>query len=55
MTDDDDHDFSEAEPRDGRAADESGHSARVAQLALARENGTLPEDLDVREAGDGDE
>ena len=49
-----DHDFSEAEPRDGRA-DDAGHSARVAQLALARENGTLPEGLDVREAGDGDE
>jgi len=50
-----DHDFSEAEPRDGRA-DESGHADAVAaQLALARENGTLPEDMDVPEEGDGDE
>ena len=49
-----DHDFETAAQRDGRA-DDAGHSARVAQLALARENGTLPEDLDVREAGDGDE
>ena len=48
-----DHDFSDAEPRDGRG-DEAGHSARVAQLALARANGTLPEDMDVPEAGDGD-
>ena len=50
-----DHDFTEAEPRDGRA-DESGHADAVAaQLALAREHGTLPEGLDVSEAGDGDE
>ena len=49
-----DHDFSEAQPRDGRA--DTGHADAVAaQLALARENGTLPEGLDVREAGDGDE
>ena len=51
-----DHDFETAEPRDGRADDESGHADAVAaQLALARENGTLPEDMDVREAGGADE
>ena len=51
-----DHDFSEAEPRDGRAADESGHADAVAaQLALAAENGTLPEEIDAPEDGDGDE
>jgi len=50
-----DHDFSEAEPRDGRA-DEAGHADAVAaQLALAAENGTLPEDIDAPEDGDGDE
>jgi len=53
---DDDHDFSEAEPRDGRADDESGHADAVAaQLALAAENGTLPADMDAPEEGDGDE
>ena len=50
-----DHDFSEAEPRDGRA-DDAGHADAVAaQLALARANGTLPEDIDAPEDGDGDE
>ena len=50
-----DHDFSEAEPRDGRA-DESGHAdAGAAQLALAREHGTLPDEMDAPEDGDGDE
>ena len=53
---DDDHDFSEAEPRDGRAADESGHADAVAaQLALAAENGTLPEDIDAPEEVPDDE
>ena len=54
MTDDDDHDFETAAQRDGRA-DDAGHSARVAQLALAAENGTLPEDLDVSEEVADDE
>ena len=50
-----DHDFSEAEPRDGRA-DEAGHADAVAaQLALAAENGTLPDGIDAPEDGDGDE
>ena len=51
-----DHDFSQAEPRDGRAGDESGHADAVAaQLALAAENGTLPDGIDAPENGDGDE
>ena len=50
-----DHDFSEAAPRDGRA-DESGHADAVAaQLALAREHGTLPEEIDVSEEVADDE
>jgi len=49
-----DHDFSQAEPRDDRA--DTGHADAVAaQLALARENGTLPEDMDAPEEVPDDE
>ena len=47
--------FRTAEPRDGRDDAESGHSARLAQLTLAAENGTLPEDIDAPEEVGDDE
>jgi len=36
-----------AELRDDRERDESGHSARLAQLQLVAEEGTLPDDIDA--------
>jgi len=36
-----------AELRDDRERDESGHSSRLAQLQLAAEEGTLPDDIDA--------
>ena len=41
--------FGTAEPRDARDDAESGHSARLAQLTLAAENGTLPDEIDAPE------
>jgi len=47
--------FGTAEPRDARDDAESGHSARLAQLTLAAENGTLPDHIDAPEEVRDDE
>ena len=58
MSDDADGDsetFGTCEPRDARGDAESGHSARLAQLTLAAENGTLPDHIDAPEEVGDDE
>lgn len=49
------HEYQAAELREERDRDDSGHSARIAQLALAADDGDLPEKIAAKyDEFDGD-